>query len=128
MIRGSYNLTHLKALEAEGIHIIREVAAEFERPVMLYSIGKDSAVMLRLAQKAFHPGRLPFPLLHVDTTWKFREMIEFRDRFCREQGLKLIVHVNREALAQGIGPFTHGSVKYTAAMKTQSLLQALNAG
>ncbi len=88
MISSSYNLTHLKVLEAESIHIIREVAAEFERPVMLYSIGKDSAVMLRLAQKAFYPGRLPFPLLHVDTTWKFRAMIEFRDQFCREQGAR----------------------------------------
>src|SRR6187431_2411767 len=98
----SYNLTHLKALEAESIHIIREVAAEFERPVMLYSIGKDSAVMLRLAQKAFHPGRLPFPLLHVDTTWKFREMVAFRDAFVAEHGLKLIVHTNRAPEAQGL--------------------------
>src|SRR5213082_3631473 len=87
-------LDHLRALEAESIHIIREVAAEFERPVMLYSIGKDSAVMLRLAQKAFHPGRLPFPLLHVDTTWKFREMVKFRDQFCKENNLDLIVHTN----------------------------------
>src|SRR5580700_7984119 len=123
-----YTLTHLRQLEAESIHIIREVAAEFDNPVMLYSIGKDSAVMLRLAIKAFHPSPLPFPLLHVDTTWKFREMIEFRDRFCRENGLKLIVHTNREGVAQGITPFTHGSVKYTGTMKTQSLLQALNAG
>src|SRR6059036_3960839 len=100
-------LDHLRELEAESIHIIREVAAEFERPVMLYSIGKDSAVMLRLAQKAFHPGRLPFPLLHVDTTWKFREMIEFRDRFCREQGLELKVWVNTEGRDQNINPFDH---------------------
>ena len=98
MISSSYNLTHLKVLEAESIHIIREVAAEFERPVMLYSIGKDSAVMLRLAQKAFHPGRLPFPLLHVDTTWKFRAMIEFRDRYCREQGLDLKVWIYAAAV------------------------------
>ncbi len=124
----SYNLTHLRQLEAESIHIIREVAAEFENPVMMYSIGKDSAVMLRLAIKAFHPAPLPFPLLHVDTTWKFREMIEFRDRFCRENGLKLIVHTNREGVAEGINPFTHGSQKYTNVMKTQALLQALNAG
>ena len=100
----SYLLTHLKQLEAESIHIIREVAAEFEKPVMLYSIGKDSSVMVRLAQKAFHPGRLPFPLLHVDTTWKFREMIAFRDTFCREHGLDLIVHTNAEGEAQGHQP------------------------
>ena len=122
----SYNLTHLKLLEAESIHIIREVAAEFERPVMLYSIGKDSAVMLRLAQKAFHPGRLPFPLLHVDTTWKFRAMIEFRDRFCREQGLDLKVWINPEGKAQNINPFDHGSKKHTDIMKTAALKQALN--
>ena len=126
MTSGSYNLTHLKVLEAESIHIIREVAAEFERPVMLYSIGKDSAVMLRLAQKAFHPGRLPFPLLHVDTTWKFREMIEFRDRYCREQGLDLKVWVNPEGRAQNINPFDHGSKKHTDIMKTAALKQALN--
>ena len=126
MISSSYNLTHLKVLEAESIHIIREVAAEFERPVMLYSIGKDSAVMLRLAQKAFHPGRLPFPLLHVDTTWKFRAMIEFRDRFCREQGLDLKVWVNPEGKAQNINPFDHGSKTHTDVMKTAALKQALN--
>jgi sulfate adenylyltransferase subunit 2 len=126
MTSGSYNLTHLKVLEAESIHIIREVAAEFERPVMLYSIGKDSAVMLRLAQKAFHPGRLPVPLLHVDTTWKFREMIEFRDRYCREQGLDLKVWVNPEGRAQNINPFDHGSKKHTDIMKTAALKQALN--
>ena len=118
MISSSYNLTHLKVLEAESIHIIREVAAEFEQPVMLYSIGKDSAVMLRLAQKAFHPGRLPFPLLHVDTTWKFRAMIEFRDQFCREHGLDLIVQINPEGRAQNINPFDHGSKKHTDIMKT----------
>ena len=99
--------THLRQLEAESIHIMREVAAEFDNPVMLYSIGKDSSVMLRLAQKAFAPGKLPFPLLHVDTTYKFREMIEFRDRYCREQGLELRVHTNQEAVEQGISPFTH---------------------
>ena len=121
-------LTHLQALEAESIHVIREVAAEFQKPVMLYSIGKDSAVMLRLAMKAFAPGRIPFPLLHVDTTYKFREMIAFRDRFCSEHGLDLIVHVNRDAVAAGISPFTHGSSKYTTAYKTEGLLQALDAG
>src|SRR6516165_3412189 len=125
MISSSYNLTHLKVLEAESIHIIREVAAEFERPVMLYSIGKDSAVMLRLAQKAFHPGKLPFPLLHVDTTWKFREMITFRDEFCRKNGFNLLVHTNRDPEALGVNPFDQGSQKYTTIMKTHALLQAL---
>jgi sulfate adenylyltransferase subunit 2 len=119
-------LTHLERLEAESIHIIREVAAECEKPVMLYSIGKDSAVMLRLAQKAFHPGRLPFPLLHVDTTWKFREMITFRDRVAREIGAELIVHVNQEGLARGINPFSAGSRVHTDVMKTQALKQALD--
>jgi sulfate adenylyltransferase subunit 2 len=122
----SYSLSHLKQLEAESIHIIREVAAEFENPVMLYSIGKDSSVMVRLAQKAFHPGRLPFPLLHVDTTWKFREMTEFRDRFCRENGFELLVYTNHEGLAAGASPFAWGSNKYTATMKTEALKQALN--
>ena len=122
----TYNLTHLKQLEAESIHIIREVAAEFDNPVMLYSIGKDSAVMLHLARKAFYPGKLPFPLLHVDTTWKFREMIEFRDRKAREYGMDLIVHINEEGVRQGVGPFTHGSAKHTDVMKTQSLKQALD--
>ena len=122
----SYSLSHLKQLEAESIHIIREVAAEFENPVMLYSIGKDSSVMVRLAQKAFHPGRLPFPLLHVDTTWKFREMTEFRDRFCRENGFELIVYTNHEGIAAGASPFAWGSNKYTATMKTEALKQALN--
>jgi sulfate adenylyltransferase subunit 2 len=121
-----HKLTHLKQLEAESIHIIREVAAEFERPVMLYSIGKDSAVMLHLTMKAFYPGKPPFPLLHVDTTWKFRDMIEFRDRRARELGLDLIVHINEEGLRQGIGPFTHGSKKHTDIMKTEALKQALD--
>ncbi|HWK53616.1 MAG TPA: sulfate adenylyltransferase subunit CysD [Hyphomicrobiales bacterium] len=121
-----YRLTHLKQLEAESIHIIREVAAEFERPVMLYSIGKDSAVMLHLALKAFYPGKLPFPLLHVDTTWKFREMIEFRDNMAKKYGLDLLVHINQDGVAAGVGPFTHGSAKHTDIMKTQSLKQALN--
>ncbi len=120
-----HRLTHLRQLEAESIHVLREVAAEFQKPVLLYSIGKDSAVLVRLAQKAFAPGRLPFPLLHIDTTWKFRAMIEFRDRFCAEQGLELLVHRNEAALAEGINPFDHGSQKYTTALKTQALLQAL---
>src|SRR5690606_12897738 len=119
-------LTHLERLEAESIHIIREVAAECERPVMLYSIGKDSSVMLHLALKAFAPGRPPFPLMHVDTTWKFREMIQFRNNIVREHGLELIVHTNQEGVAQGIGPFTHGSAIHTDVMKTQALKQALN--
>src|SRR5215510_10097297 len=117
----SYNLTHLKLLEAESIHIIREVAAEFERPVMLYSIGKDSACMVRLAMKAFAPGPLPFPLLHVDTTWKFRDMITFRARFCEENSLRPIAHTNKEAIATGSNPFTPGSNKYTGLMKTEGL-------
>jgi sulfate adenylyltransferase subunit 2 len=121
-----YKLTHLKQLEAESIHIIREVAAEFERPVMLYSIGKDSAVMLHLAMKAFHPGKPPFPLMHVDTTWKFREMIQFRDDHVKRLGLELIVHINEDGVRQGIGPFTHGSKKHTDVMKTESLKQALD--
>jgi sulfate adenylyltransferase subunit 2 len=125
---GARTLTHLQRLEAESIHIIREVAAEFDRPVMLYSIGKDSSVMVHLAQKAFHPGPLPFPLLHVDTTWKFRAMIEFRDRFCQEHGFDLRVHTNPHGLAENINPFDHGSQKYTTVMKTQALLQALAAG
>lgn len=121
-------LTHLKQLEAESIHIIREVAAEFDNPVMLYSIGKDSSVMLRLAQKAFSPGKLPFPLLHIDTTWKFKAMTDFRDAYCRELGLDLIVHTNPEGKAQNVNPFDYGSQKYTTIMKTQALLQALKAG
>jgi sulfate adenylyltransferase subunit 2 len=121
-------LTHLKTLEAESIHIIREVAAEFERPVMLYSIGKDSSVMVRLAQKAFHPGPIPFPLLHVDTTYKFGEMIEFRDRFCAEIGARLIVHTNKEAIADGANPFRLGTQKCCALLKTRALLDALAEG
>ncbi|MBW3621754.1 MAG: sulfate adenylyltransferase subunit CysD [Actinobacteria bacterium] len=119
-------LTHLKQLEAESIAIIREVVAQFERPVMMYSIGKDSSVMLHLARKAFHPGRVPFPILHVDTTWKFREMIEFRDRIAEEMGLDLIVHTNQQGVAEGINPFDHGSKNYTDIMKTQALKQALS--
>lgn len=121
-----YNLTHLKQLEAESIHIIREVAAEFDNPVMLYSIGKDSSVMLHLARKAFYPGKPPFPLMHVDTTWKFKEMIEFRDKMAKKVGMELIVHTNQEGVEQGVNPFTHGSSKYTDIMKTQGLKQALN--
>jgi sulfate adenylyltransferase subunit 2 len=119
-------LTHLERLEAESIHIIREVAAECERPVMLYSIGKDSSVMLHLALKAFAPGKPPFPLMHIDTTWKFREMIEFRDKVAKTSGMDLIVHVNEEGLAQGINPFTHGSAIHTDVMKTVALKQALD--
>lgn len=121
-------LTHLQQLEAESIHIMREVVAQCERPVMMYSIGKDSSVMLHLARKAFHPGPLPFPLLHIDTTWKFQEMISFRDRTADELGLELRVHTNPEGLAQGINPFDHGSRDYTDVMKTQALKQALTAG
>ena len=119
-------LTHLQRLEAESIHIMREVLAECERPVMLYSIGKDSAVMLHLAVKAFYPAVPPFPLLHVDTTWKFRAMYEFRDAMAQKLGMQLLVHVNQEGLAQGIGPFTHGSQVHTDVMKTQALKQALD--
>jgi sulfate adenylyltransferase subunit 2 len=123
-----YLLSDLRQLEAESIHIIREVAAEFENPVMLYSIGKDSSVLVRLAMKAFHPGPLPFPLLHIDTGWKFREMIAFRDAFCREHGLRLIVHTNNGPEARALDPVTAGSKKWTDVMKTQALLQALGAG
>lgn len=119
-------LTHLKQLEAESIHIIREVAAEFDNPVMLYSIGKDSAVMLHLAMKAFYPAKLPFPLMHVDTGWKFKDMISFRDQMASKLGLELIVHQNKEGREAGINPFTHGSSKYTDIMKTQALKQALD--
>jgi sulfate adenylyltransferase subunit 2 len=123
----SYNLTHLKQLEAESIHIIREVAAEFEKPVMLYSIGKDSSVMVRLAEKAFYPGKPPFPLMHVDTTWKFKEMISFREELVLKQlGWDLIVHINQEGVKQGVGPYTHGSKVHTDIMKTEGLKQALN--
>ena len=121
-----YKLTHLKELEAESIHIIREVAAEFENPVMLYSIGKDSAVMLHLTMKAFYPAKPPFPLMHIDTTWKFKEMIEFRNKMAKDLGLDLIVYINQDGVAQGIGPFTHGSKKHTDVMKTDALKQALN--
>jgi sulfate adenylyltransferase subunit 2 len=119
-------LTHLKQLEAESIHIMREVAAEFDNPVMLYSIGKDSAVMLHLALKAFYPGKPPFPLLHVDTTWKFQEMIRFRDQFVAKHGLKLLVHVNPDGVKAGINPFVHGSALHTELMKTEALKQALD--
>jgi sulfate adenylyltransferase subunit 2 len=121
-----YKLTHLKQLEAESIHIIREVAAEFDNPVMLYSVGKDSAVMMHLTMKAFYPGKPPFPLMHVDTTWKFREMIEFRDQRIKDLGWDLIVHINQEGVDMGISPFVHGSAKHTDIMKTQGLKQALN--
>ncbi|MYE18790.1 MAG: sulfate adenylyltransferase subunit CysD [Rhodospirillales bacterium] len=119
-------LNHLDRLESESIHILREVAAEFRNPVMLYSIGKDSSVMLRLALKAFTPGNLPFPLLHVDTTWKFRDMIRFRDETAASHGIDLIVHVNRDGLEQGVGPVTHGSRVHTEVMKTEALKQALD--
>lgn len=122
-----YWMGHLRQLEAESIQIIREVAAEFAKPVMLYSIGKDSSVMLRLAEKAFHPGPLPFPLMHIDTTWKFREMTAFRDEYCKDKGFDLIVHTNQEGLDEGITPFTHGSNRYTQVMKTEALKQALTA-
>lgn len=120
------SVTHLKQLEAESIHIFREVAAEFDNPVMLYSVGKDSSVLLHLARKAFAPGKIPFPLLHVDTTWKFREMIEFRDRVATEHDLNLMVHINQEGVDMGVGPFSHGSAKHTDIMKTSALKQALN--
>ncbi len=123
----NYNLTHLQQLEDESIYIMREVAAEFENPVMLYSIGKDSSVMLHLAIKAFYPAKPPFPLMHVDTTWKFREMTEFRDSYVRDTlGYELIIYTNQEGVAQGIGPFSHGSQVHTDVMKTQALRQALN--
>ena len=121
-----YKLTQLKQLEAESIHIIREVAAEFDNPVMLYSIGKDSSVMLQLALKAFSPGKPPFPFLHIDTTWKFREMIAFRDETAKKLGLDLRVHINQAGVDAGIGPFTHGSKKHTDVMKTAALKQALD--
>ncbi|HDY92142.1 MAG TPA: sulfate adenylyltransferase subunit CysD [Pseudoalteromonas sp.] len=119
-------LTHLKALEAESIHIMREVAAEFDNPVMLYSVGKDSSVLLHLARKAFYPGNIPFPLMHVDTNWKFKEMIQFRDQMAEKHGFDLIVHKNPEGLEMGISPFVHGSAKHTDIMKTQGLKQALD--
>ena len=119
-------MTHLRQLEAESIHIMREVAAEFSNPVMLYSVGKDSSVMLHLARKAFHPGVPPFPLLHVDTTWKFRAMYEFRDAMAKESGMDLIVHINQDGVSQGVGPFSHGSQVHTDVMKTEGLKQALD--
>src|SRR5246500_2210247 len=122
------SLDHLRALEAESIYILREAVAEFARPVMLYSIGKDSSVMLRLAQKAFFPGKIPFPLLHIDTSYKFPEMIEFRDRYTKEIGAELIVHQNREALAQGANPFALGTQKCCGLLKTKALLDALDEG
>ncbi len=118
--------THLQKLEAESIYIMREVAAEFDNPVMLYSVGKDSAVLLHLARKAFAPGKIPFPLLHVDTGWKFKEMIAFRDQMAAKYGFELLVHQNLEGLKMGVGPFTHGSAKHTDIMKTQALKQALD--
>ncbi|WP_299729412.1 sulfate adenylyltransferase subunit CysD [Devosia sp.] len=124
----SDKMTHLRALEAESIEIMREVAASFERPVMMYSIGKDSSVLLHLARKAFFPSKIPFPLLHINTTWKFHEMIAFRDRMAEQYGFDLISHTNPEGLAQGINPFDHGSSRFTDIMKTQALRQALNAG
>lgn len=125
-MKDSSTLTHLQRLEAESIHIMREVVAEADKPVMLYSIGKDSAVMLHLAVKAFYPAVPPFPLLHVDTTWKFRAMYEFRDRMARELGMDLLVHINPEGLEKGINPFTHGSAIHTDIMKTEGLKQALD--
>lgn len=122
----NYSINNLRELEAESIHIIREVAAEFENPVMLYSIGKDSSVMVRLAEKAFYPGKVPFPLMHIDSKWKFREMVEFRDAYAKEKGWNLIVYYNKEGYEAGIGPYTHGSKVHTDVMKTQALLAALD--
>ncbi|MCK9290655.1 MAG: sulfate adenylyltransferase subunit CysD [Bacteroidales bacterium] len=122
----TFTLNNLRELEAEAIHIIREVAASFEKPVMLYSIGKDSSVMVRLAEKAFYPGKVPFPLMHIDSKWKFREMVEFRDYYAAQNNWDLIVEYNRQGYASGIGPFTHGSKVHTDVMKTQALLQALD--
>ncbi len=121
----NYSLNNLRELEAESIHIIREVAAEFENPVMLYSIGKDSSVMVRLAEKAFAPGKVPFPLMHIDSKWKFKEMTEFRDRYAKEKGWDLIVHYNKRGFEEGVGPFTHGSKVHTDIMKTHALLEGL---
>lgn len=128
MMSPTYNLNHLKLLEDESCQIILDAYRQFERPVLLYSIGKDSSVMVRLAQKAFYPGRVPFKLLHIDSTWKFKEMLTFRDEFCRQNKLDLIVHINEEGRAMGMNPFTYGSRKFTDVMKTQSLLQALEEG
>ena len=124
----NYALSHLQQLEQESIHIIREVASEFERPVMLYSIGKDSGVMLRLAQKAFAPAKIPFKVLHVNTTWKFREMIEFRDQLVKDLDLDFVEWINPDGVKEGVGPFTHGTQRHTHVMKTEALKQALNAG
>ncbi len=124
----SYNLSQLRQLEAESIQIFRDAVSQFERPVMLYSIGKDSGVLAHVARKAFYPGRLPFKLLHIDSTWKFKEMIRFRDWFCHENRFELIVHTNEEGKKAGVNPFDYGSRKYTDIMKTQALLQALRAG
>ena len=124
----AHYISQLRQLEAEAIHIFRDAVSQFENPVLLYSIGKDSSVLLHLARKAFYPGRLPFKMLHIDSTFKFREMIEFRDRIAREQDIDLLVHSNQEGIAMGVTPFTHGSRKYTDIMKTQALLQALSAG
>jgi len=123
-----YQLTHLQILEAEAMHIVREVAAEFQNPVLLYSGGKDSACLVHVARKAFFPGRIPFPLLHVATTWDFHELLEFRDWYCQTHGLKLIVHTNEDALAQGMNPFDFATPHYSAAMQTQALVQALKGG
>jgi sulfate adenylyltransferase subunit 2 len=128
IMSGRFNLTHLRALEAESIHIMREVMAEFARPVMLYSIGKDSSVMVRLAQKAFYPGKIPFPLLHIDTTYKFRQMTEFRDQFTAGIGARLIVHTNKQAIADGASPFRLGTAKCCGLLKTRALLDALEEG
>jgi sulfate adenylyltransferase subunit 2 len=128
MTASPHSLTHLKALESESIEIMREVAASFEKPVMMYSIGKDSSVLLHLARKAFFPSKIPFPLLHIDTTWKFNEMIAFRDKMASDFGFELLVHTNPEGLANNINPFDHGSARYTDIMKTAALRQALNAG
>lgn len=122
----NYTISNLKELEAESIHIIREVAAEFENPVMLYSIGKDSSVMVRLAEKAFYPAKVPFPLMHIDSKWKFKEMIDFRESYTKEKNWDLIVHYNKEGFESGVGPFSHGSKYHTDTMKTQALLQGLN--
>src|SRR5579859_4091500 len=124
----AWEISHLQALEAESLHILREVAAEFERPVMLYSIGKDSSVLLRLAQKAFYPAPIPFPLLHIDTTYKFREMITFRDQIAGELGVRLIVHTNQDAIAHGTQPFAVGTQQCCGLLKTRALLDALDAG
>ncbi|MDD2584513.1 MAG: sulfate adenylyltransferase subunit CysD [Bacteroidales bacterium] len=124
-ISNNYSLSNLRELEAEAIHIIREVASEFENPVMLYSIGKDSSVMVRLAEKAFYPGKVPFPLMHIDSKWKFKEMVEFRDNYAREKGWNLIVHYNKKGFESGVGPFTHGSKAHTDIMKTEALLEGL---